>query len=238
MFDTLDWITAENNRPGSAFTDKVAVDKVATMGHSCDRGATTADRRTMLRNTDMAYGSVAKWLHWLMAVWVLMACAIIFYLTWGYTGEGAPPGLNYHKAVGFSLLIPFVVRVYWRATTPAPRLLDSMPAWQEQASCLSHFLLYFYMLAMPISGYLGNGAGVNYGFFRIPSFRGSGIADRIFSTFGTTYDQWNVFFDTFHYGISGPFILPILLLVHAGAAIYHHAVQKDKVLMRMLPDKS
>jgi dienelactone hydrolase len=35
MFDALDWITAENDKPGSAFQGKVAVDKVAVMGHSC-----------------------------------------------------------------------------------------------------------------------------------------------------------------------------------------------------------
>jgi len=192
----------------------------------------------MLRNTDTAYGSVVKWLHWMMALWVLTAMAIIFYLTWGHTPGRPPPGLDYHKAVGFTLLIPLVIRVYWRATNPVPKLLDSMASWQVYASRLSHFLLYFYMFAMPVTGYLGNGGGVNYGFFRIPSFRGSAVANWIFDTFGITYDQWNVFFDTFHYGISGPYVLPGLILVHAGAAIYHHLVQKDDVLMRMLPAKT
>ena len=35
MLEGLDWITAENRRAGSAFSGKVAVDKVAAMGHSC-----------------------------------------------------------------------------------------------------------------------------------------------------------------------------------------------------------
>lgn len=35
MLDALDWITAENRRTGSPFNGKVAVDKVAAMGHSC-----------------------------------------------------------------------------------------------------------------------------------------------------------------------------------------------------------
>jgi dienelactone hydrolase len=35
MFDALDWIVAENDRQGSVFSGKVAVDKVAVMGHSC-----------------------------------------------------------------------------------------------------------------------------------------------------------------------------------------------------------
>jgi dienelactone hydrolase len=35
MLDALDWITAENDQPGSPLLGKVAIDKVAVMGHSC-----------------------------------------------------------------------------------------------------------------------------------------------------------------------------------------------------------
>ena len=35
MFDALDWATAENARQGSPLLGKVAVDRVAVMGHSC-----------------------------------------------------------------------------------------------------------------------------------------------------------------------------------------------------------
>lgn len=35
MFDALDWVTAENDRQGSPFLDKVDIDRVAVMGHSC-----------------------------------------------------------------------------------------------------------------------------------------------------------------------------------------------------------
>lgn len=35
MLEALDWITAENQRAGSAYQGRVATDKVAAMGHSC-----------------------------------------------------------------------------------------------------------------------------------------------------------------------------------------------------------
>jgi dienelactone hydrolase len=35
MLDALDWIAAENDRPGSPLLGQVAVEKVAVMGHSC-----------------------------------------------------------------------------------------------------------------------------------------------------------------------------------------------------------
>jgi hypothetical protein len=35
MFDAMEWIATENGRRGSPFEDRIAVDKVAVMGHSC-----------------------------------------------------------------------------------------------------------------------------------------------------------------------------------------------------------
>ena len=193
----------------------------------------------MLRNTDAAYGSIAKWLHWLMALWVLTAYVIILTLQWGYGGEGPmrSPLITYHKAVGFSVLIPLAIRLCWRALNPVPRHLDTMPAWQVRASRISHFLLYFFLIAMPVSGYIGNGTGVYYGDFHVTAFQDTSLASWIFESFGITYQQVEEPFDTFHYRIAGPFIVWVLVLIHASAAIYHHAVLKDDVLRRMLPGK-
>ena len=194
----------------------------------------------MLRNTETTYGSVAKWLHWLTAFWVLTAYFIIYLLKWGYDGEGPmrSPLLTYHKAVGFSVLVLFAIRIFWRFTNPVPRHVDGLPAWQIRVSRISHFLLYFFLIAMPVSGWIGNTIGVSYGDFRVTPFRDTALAYWIFTTFDVTYEQWEVPFDTFHYRISGPFILWVLVLIHASAAMYHHAVLKDNVLRRMLPGKS
>lgn len=190
----------------------------------------------MLRDTQSTYGSVTKWLHWLIALWILTAYVIILYITSG-TDQRPPPGLNYHKVVGFTILIPVLLRIAWRVINPKPKLPDGMPRWQLWASRLSHFLLYFLLLAMPLSGYMGNGGGVDYGIFHVTSFRNTRIAAWIFDTFGITYAQLNDFCDNFHYGLVGPYIFWVLILGHAGAAIYHHVAQKDDVLTRMLPEK-
>jgi cytochrome b561 len=91
------------------------------------------------------------------------------------------------------------------------------------------------MFAMPVSGYLGNFGGVDYGLFQVPPFRTTGIASWIFATFDVTPEQWDVFFDTFHYRIVGPYVFSTLIVAHASAAVVHHVVQKDNVLRRMLP---
>jgi len=188
----------------------------------------------VLRNTEATYGSLAKWLHWGMALWFLVAYVIIIYITWGK--EGPFSNTNPHKVVGFSILVPLAIRAYWRWTNPAPKLPSGMPGWQVRVSHLSHYFLYFLMLAMPLSGYFSNGGGVNYGIFRIPGFGRTRIAAWIFETFGITYEQWDAFWNVFHYGIVGPWIFSGLVILHASAAIYHHVVQKDNVLLRMLPD--
>jgi cytochrome b561 len=190
----------------------------------------------MLRNTETSYGSVAKFLHWLMALWFLTAYAVILWLTRNHT-EGPIAGLNYHKVVGFTILVPFFIRLVWRFTNPEPKLPAGMPRWQARASRLSHFLLYFFMIAMPVSGYLGNFGGVDYGIFQVTPFRLTGLSNWIFATFAVTPEQWDVFFDTVHYRIVGPYVFSTLIVAHASAALFHHVVQKDDVLRRMLPGR-
>lgn len=191
----------------------------------------------MLRNTEESYGSLTKWLHWLMAAWFLVAVAIILYLTWDHT-EGPVPHLNYHKVVGFTILVPLCFRLVWRWTNPEPRLPAGMPGWQVRISRLSHVLLYVLMFAMPVSGYLGNGGGVDYGLFRIPAFRSTGVAEWLVATTGIEWPRWDVFFDTFHYRIVGPYVFSSLVALHVSAALFHHFVQKDTVLKRMLPSRN
>lgn len=191
----------------------------------------------MIKNTTSRYGSVAKWLHWLTALLFLLAYVSIYYLHWVLDGEGPlrTPVIRFHKAIGFSVLVFFFLRVFWRATNPQPALPNTMSAWQIKASHVTHFLLFFFLLAMPLSGYFGNGSGVGYGFFSITAFKNSGFGIWIMDLLNVTYEQWEVPFDYFHYQIAGPLVLWMLIVVHAGAAIYHHVIHKDDVLKRMLP---
>ncbi|MGV3592038.1 MAG: cytochrome b [Gammaproteobacteria bacterium] len=188
----------------------------------------------MLKNNTRSYGSVAKFLHWLMAAWIVTAYVVIIWLTWDHE-EGLIEGLNYHKAIGFTILLPFVVRLAWRLCTPQPQHPAGMPRWQLRISQVTHALLYFLMIAMPISGYLGNFGGVDYGIFQVPPFARTELAGWIFATFDIDPQQWDLFFDTFHYRIVGPYVFPVIVALHAGAALYHHFIQKDDVLRRMLP---
>jgi cytochrome b561 len=193
----------------------------------------------LLRNSATSYGSVAKWLHWLTAAFVVTAYLIIESFHWIFGGEEPmrSPLISYHKAVGFSVLFLMVLRVIWRVTNPPPVLPKRMPAWQVRLSRISHFLLYVFLVAMPISGYVGNSVGIDYGIFQVTACNDTQIGQWILTALGVRYEQWEIPFDTFHYQISGPFIVWVLVLVHVTAAVYHHAVLKDEVLTRMPPGK-
>jgi cytochrome b561 len=193
----------------------------------------------MIRNTELSYGSVAKCLHWLTALLILVAYILVLYLEYVLHGEGPmrSPVIRLHKAIGASILVFIVLRIWWRATNPNPKLPDSMPKWQVTVSHMTHFSLYALLVAMPISGYLGNGNGVSIGLFAIPGFAKTAIGAWTLNLLGLTFEQWEVPFDFFHKNIVGPFVLWVIITAHAGAAIYHHYVEKDDVLKRMLPEK-
>ena len=191
----------------------------------------------MLKNTNNSYGSVAKWLHWLTALSILIAYVLVLYLEYVLHGEGPmrSPIVRLHKAIGASVVLFFVLRLWWRAINPHPKMPESMPKWQVMASKATHFALYTLMLAMPLSGYLGNRNGLSLYFFDVPGFANTVFGGWVLNLFGVNFEQWEVPFDYFHYNIAGPFLFWMIIAVHAGAAIYHHYVEKDDVLTRMLP---
>ena len=80
------------------------------------------------------------------------------------------------------------------------------------------------LLAMPIVGYLANstfGAPTPFfGLFNIPPIVGKNEA---LSTLLFTVHRW------------AGWLLIALVLMHIGAALYHHFIRRDDVLKRMLP---
>jgi len=58
-----------------------------------------------------------------------------------------------HKPLGVMILLLVVVRLWLRFTTVKPVLPASLPAWQRGIAHLSHWALYFMMLAQPLIGW-------------------------------------------------------------------------------------
>lgn len=77
----------------------------------------------MLKNTDVAYGSVAKWFHWLTAFLFLSIYISVYYRHW-FTEERTPENWNVlqvHLSIGLSIAVLVVLRVIWKFMNRNPR---------------------------------------------------------------------------------------------------------------------
>jgi len=178
----------------------------------------------MWRNTILAWGAPAKLLHWTLALLVFVQIG----LGWAAVSwRLSPTKLDlfvWHKSVGILILALMFVRIAWRSANVAPALPADMRPLEQRAAHWSHVLLYILLLLLPVTGWIVNSAAnVPFRIFwliPLPSIvePDKALADAIA----------RVHFVLF-------VVLSLLLIVHIGAALRHHFVKRDDVLVRMLP---
>jgi cytochrome b561 len=101
-------------------------------------------------------------LHWLIAAMIIGMIALGLFMVELPKKSELPPGEEsvrafyflLHKSLGITAALLILVRIIWRLTHTPPPLPDSIPSWQQRASGVVHGLLYFAMIAMPLTGYL------------------------------------------------------------------------------------
>lgn len=99
------------------------------------------------------YTATAIALHWLMAL------AIVAALSLGYYMSGLPfsPSrirlFSYHKWLGVTILALAAMRLLWRLSHRPPRIPDDIPAWQRLVAHAAHGLLYLLFFAVPLAGW-------------------------------------------------------------------------------------
>jgi len=130
----------------------------------------------------------------------------------------------WHKSTGMLVLTLVAIRLAWRATHPPPPWPSNMPRWERIAAGVTHGLLYAVMIAMPLSGWVvSSAAGVPFSiYWRIP-LPSIVAPDRHLAEVAAGV----------HFGLG--VALVALLVLHVGAALRHHYVKRDDVLVRMLP---
>lgn len=178
----------------------------------------------MLKNTQDSYGSVTKTLHWLIAL--LVVGMLIFGFWLGFIPDGPQKGqlIGLHKSIGATILLLMVVRLWWRFVNPQPLLPITVPPWEQMAARSVHFLLYLVLFAMPITGWVMSSLGTHpvifWGLFNI--------------TLPLAKNKvWSEYFFNAHAVIA--WIIIGLLVLHVGAGLKHHFIEKNNVLKRMLP---
>lgn len=115
-----------------------------------------------MENSVTRYDSVQVILHWLIAIAIFFMIGLGLYMVELPKKWELPPGEEsarafyflLHKSMGITLAVLIILRIVWRLTHKAPPLPDRIPKWQQRVSGLVHGVLYLFMLAMPISGYM------------------------------------------------------------------------------------
>lgn len=175
-----------------------------------------------LRNSESSYGSVARFLHWVMALAVLAMFGLGLWMrTLDYYSPYYKTAPDLHRSVGIILAVALVLRLLWRWINVKPND-DSLPHHERVLSHLVHIAFYGLLFVLMISGYListADGRGIDvFGLFSVPSvYQRTGMED--LAGFIHEYVAYG---------------LMALVGLHVVAALKHHFIDQDVTLQRML----
>lgn len=169
------------------------------------------------------YTPTARALHWLIAVLVVTLIIVGLVMTRMPEGPAQTFLFDLHRSVGWTILPLMLVRLAYRVTHPAPPLPADVPEIQKLAAHASHWLLYAALIAQPLIGWLGMSTfGEPIRFFwliDIPRIwsKDEALSEKLFAV----HDYLG-------------FAIALLVVVHVAAALFHHFVRRDEVLIRMV----
>jgi cytochrome b561 len=169
------------------------------------------------------YDGVAISLHWATALLVVVQFALAE--TWDYFAKPTQDSMQaLHMSFGALLTLVILARLVWRLI-PGHQVSSLEIGWVRAASKGTHYLLYALLLAAVALGLAvqwSRGHPVSFfGLFDIPG------------PFGPFDRPVRRELKEIHNYVAWTII--IMAAIHALAALYHHYVLKDRVLVRMLP---
>ena len=176
----------------------------------------------------LRYDPIAVTLHWVIAVSIMVMIPLGLYM------DVLPPSVrflayDFHKSLGITVLGLSIFRLVWRFLNPPPPLPASVTRTERLLAHAAHWGLYFLMLAMPLTGWLMVSASQKY-----PTvFFGIGEVPFIPMPEGIDGKATAHLLRGYHLYLAYGAIA--LIAGHASAALKHHFVKKDTVLLRMWP---
>jgi cytochrome b561 len=178
------------------------------------------------------YTLVAIILHWVMAIGILALAGIGLAMTHLKLDPLKLFQLyQLHKSIGITILLAAILRLVWRLANRPPALPSSMTQLARKAAEGSHFLLYFFLIALPLTGW----ALVSASVLEIPTVL-YGVVPWPHLPLLSTLDNKKPVEDALKLVHAyGAWALLALVAGHAGAALHHHFIAKDDVLSRILP---
>jgi cytochrome b561 len=177
-----------------------------------------------LKNTADRWGGVSQLLHWTIGALILVMAYLGLTMTDLPNGPDKISTYALHKSIGLTILALVALRLVWRLYAGTPKPVPGTPPWQARIAGLVHVAIYALLFAIPLSGWvLNSAAGFPlqwFGLVNLPKIVATGRELRELAE-----DLHELMF----------WALVLLVVAHAGAAVWHHLFQRDATLARMLP---
>lgn len=171
---------------------------------------------------NLRYSRLAVTFHWVIALAIFVMFPLGFYMVGLPLSPRKLQLYSYHKWIGVSIFALVWLRLLWRLMNPPPALPKHYPPHILWLSKLGHAGLYFFMVVVPISGWLMSSAmgfqTVWFGVFPLPDLleRDKELADTLLNV---------------HLFLNIAFL--VLIIGHILAALKHHFIDKEPFLNRM-----
>jgi cytochrome b561 len=186
---------------------------------------------------ELKYNNTAIFLHWFIALAIILQlCGGIWMvgaINIEATKQTAYNFYQYHKSLGFVILVASLFRLFWRVAHKVPPLPEHMKLWEKVAAHLSHLALYVLLIGIPLLGWA------------MVSTSPYGIPTRIFNLFEWPHIPFlansdnklelHQFFKDSHKYTA--YLMILLLFIHLSAALKHQFIDKDNLIKRMSPWK-
>jgi cytochrome b561 len=168
------------------------------------------------------YSTTAIALHWLVALLIFATFPLGLYMVDLPLSPDKLKLYSYHKWIGVSVFLLVAIRLGWRLTHTPPALPGDIAAWQRRLSAIAHGLLYALMAVIPVSGWLMSSAKgfqtVWFGVLPLPDLveKNRELGELL----ATVHQVLN-------------YTLLALVILHVGAALKHHFIERRPFLQRM-----
>lgn len=182
--------------------------------------------RQMIRNSRAEFGWLAILLHWGTALLILGLIALGFAMV----RMALDPALQFslyqwHKSFGLTALLLAAIRLLWRLANTVPAPVDGLSPAESRMATGMHRALLGLTLLVPLAGW----ALASTSTLAIPTllFNRVLIPHLPLTKSAEAETFWTGTHMLLAYGMLA------LVTLHAGAALYHHLVRRDRVLSRM-----
>ncbi len=172
------------------------------------------------------YNSLSIALHWLMLMLIVAAYSTIELRELFSKGSDPRDALkSFHFMLGMSVFFLVWLRLTFRFMGTTPVITPEPSKRQQKAAEFMHIALYALMIITPFLGWMllsSVGKPVPFYGLEIPTLIGES------QTLKPIFKELHEIMGTAGYFLIG---------LHAAAGLFHHYVQRDNTMLRMLPKK-